>query len=154
MRWIIVGPYSSYSWSVIHMDWNVERLPSIDPPSHENHSRSARSSIPALLNVGLKRGGRWKRQLTISIMLILQAAAAGEKQQTILLLTQSKPTLFEADSQTHASWCCLQNAQCTTWVRRACVAHLQQKRRLRPRRPPCQYVLGSKVGKVALVFGI
>ena len=54
LRWIIFGPFSSYSCLVIHIVWKVERDARMDPPSQTEYLRSGGASTLILLFVGAK----------------------------------------------------------------------------------------------------
>ena len=54
LRWIILGPFSSYSCLVIHIVWKVEREAKIEPPSHTEYLRSGGAKTLILLLVGAR----------------------------------------------------------------------------------------------------
>ena len=54
LRWIILGPFSSYSCFVIHMVWKVESEAKMEPPSHTEYLRSGGAKTLILLLVGAR----------------------------------------------------------------------------------------------------
>ena len=54
LRWMILGPFSSYSCFVIHIVWKVEREARMEPPSHTEYLRSGGAKTLILLLVGAR----------------------------------------------------------------------------------------------------